>query len=183
MPRHKSKSGKKIIAHKDLQQRALELRRDGRTCQQISDALKLSGPGHAYKLVTKAIAEIPAEDAAEVRRVEVARLDDLYSRAVGKADKKALTEGQKIEALSLALRVSERRSKLLGLDAAAKFAVEAAGGLASRPLPEVLAFYRASGKDPAFWPPAVREYALLAGADGGVAGVANRALTDGGQVG
>jgi hypothetical protein len=180
MPRHKSKSGAKRIAHMDMVMRALELRRDGKTCQQVADELGLSSAGHAHKLITTAIATAPLEAIDEVRKMEVARLENLYDRALQRGER-AKADGHKLEALSLALRISERRSKLLGLDAATKWEIGGAAGLASLPIEKIVAVYVASGRPQKAWPPAVQEFAQRLGAVGEGGAEAGVGLPTGGK--
>jgi hypothetical protein len=61
------------------------------------------------------------------------------------------------------LRISERRSKLLGLDAATKWEIGGAAGLASQPIEKIIAVYVASGRPQKAWPPAVLEFARRQG--------------------
>jgi hypothetical protein len=60
-------------------QHVLELRRAGRTYQQIADIVGLAKPERAQALVSKAIKRILRETAEEVRGIELSRLDVLIN--------------------------------------------------------------------------------------------------------
>jgi hypothetical protein len=90
----------------------------GHTFQQIADRLGVS-LGAAYKMVSLELEKLndqSAESARELRVLEANRLDALHAAhwpaAVG-------ADGQPpdLRAAALVLRISERRSQLLGLDA------------------------------------------------------------------
>lgn len=104
----------------ERQRRALELRRDGATFGAIAAKLGFSDRGTARKAVCSALAEITSEPAAEVKKLELERLDAIYARAVGFAGDDALEPRDRIAALRVQLLTSERRSRLEGLDAPVK---------------------------------------------------------------
>ena len=92
--------------------RVFELRREGRTYRYIADALDVS-VSTAHDLMQEALtARIPA--AAETERVlEIERLDRMLA-----ALEDRLAHGVKPETIvPVMLRVSERRARLMGLDA------------------------------------------------------------------
>ena len=111
---------------------ALTLRSRGMTYQQIADHLGIS-KGSAHEAVQKGLAEIVAEPAAAVRELELVRLDTLYQAATGVLEREHVTvsngrvvtlegeplpdDGPVLQAVDRLLRISERRAKLLGLDA------------------------------------------------------------------
>jgi hypothetical protein len=104
-------SGIKVSAA-DKKLRALELRKECCTYQDIADQLGCSR-GNAYKLVAKALAELTEKvrsSADDLRELENMRLDSLWSKAYDRAQ-----EGD-LSAINTCLRISERRSKLNGLD-------------------------------------------------------------------
>ena len=59
------------------------------------------------------------EEAAQVRDLELQRLDDLYLIAY-----RTIISGNSLAGIDRCLRIMERRAKLLGLDAAAKVDVQ-----------------------------------------------------------
>lgn len=104
---------------------ALEARIAGATFREIAKAIGMS-VGRAHELVMQALAEQKAvcvELAAQVREVEVARLDAMHAELWDQ-------RGDPRTADTL-LRIAERRSKLLGLDEPAQFRL---GGVAGAPV-------------------------------------------------
>ncbi len=93
--RVRGKSGK-FIAQLDTAERdaeAARLRVRGQTYQQIADALGYTSEGTAHTAVQRAMKAKPAEVADDVRALEVARLDDLYARALVVAEREHLAHG------------------------------------------------------------------------------------------
>ena len=95
--------------------RALELRSMGWTFRAIAEATGVDVKT-AFRDVADALAdhrESYAETAADVRTVELARLDRLWRRA-----EEMLADGDAdgAKAISAAIRIMERRARLLGLD-------------------------------------------------------------------
>ncbi|MBK5937161.1 helix-turn-helix domain-containing protein [Halorhodospira halophila] len=103
-------------AHRKAQ--ALELRQSGMTYAAIGGELGISN-AQAYRLVSAALREIreqAREEAEQLRDLEAARLDQLQHALWDKA------LGGDLRAIDRLLRISERRAKLLGLDAPARIA-------------------------------------------------------------
>ena len=101
---------------------ALELRKAGATYQAIAEQLGYAHGKSAYKAVASALRATLREPAAGVRELEVARLDSALLavwRRVQAGDDKAIDR---------LLRISERRAKLLGLDAAIRKELSGPGG-------------------------------------------------------
>ncbi|HUU02182.1 MAG TPA: hypothetical protein VM425_12125 [Myxococcota bacterium] len=115
----RSPTSRTAIASAEKQAQALELRRDGHTLQQIADALGFAGPSGAADCVQRALRATVAEPAEELRILELARLDSYLA-----ALQKKIGTGEP-RAIEVALRVSTRRAKLLGLDAPTQMRVEA----------------------------------------------------------
>ena len=90
--------------------RALDLRRGGASYRAIAATLGVS-LRQAELDVKDALREITREPAQDVLILELGRLDDLYMIAYTEARK-----NRDMRAINAAVRVSERRSKLLGLD-------------------------------------------------------------------
>ena len=108
----------------DRRLQALELRKEGLAFSAIGDRLGISKEA-AWKLVENALIdyrESVKETADVVRELELMRLDEL-TEAVRKL---ALT-GEPAQ-VAVYLKTMERRSKLLGLDAAAKTELTGANG-------------------------------------------------------
>lgn len=115
MPTHKP-DRRVAIAMKA--RKALELRKEGKSFEQIAKALRYRDGSGAYKAVTRALAATLQEPAAELRRLELERCDSMHSALWAK-----VLEGDP-EAVRACLRIMIRRSQLLGLDAPAKSRVE-----------------------------------------------------------
>ncbi len=95
----------------ERQKKALEMRRDRYTFEQIAAKLGYSDRGGAWHDVQNGMKEIIREPAEMVRDQELAQLDEMYAGlrpGIMIGDTKAITAG---------LKIQERRSKLLGLDA------------------------------------------------------------------
>lgn len=92
---------------------ALGLRRAGASYEQIGAQLGITRSA-ARKVVTKAIARIPRDDAEQVLQLELDRLDALLRGLWPQAVK---GHGGAVDRV---LRVMERRARLLGLDAPTK---------------------------------------------------------------
>lgn len=103
--------------------KALDLRADGLTFNEIGAQLKITGSG-ARKLVERALERLREENAEgrkHLRDIETRRLDRML-RALGPA----LREGEP-EACKIALKIQERRAKLYGLDEPEKAEVKFEG--------------------------------------------------------
>lgn len=112
----KSKTGAGKLTTAEVRERVLQLRLSGASYREIGAVVGVNA-STAYRHVRKAIAAIEkrcAEQAAEIRRLELERLDALqmalWPRALN-GDEKATRQ---------VLRVMERRAALLGLDEAAE---------------------------------------------------------------
>lgn len=90
--------------------RCLELRLQGRNLEQIGAAVGLDKSNVSRRIKT-ALADIPREEASELRGVENERLNVMQDAIWAR-----VREGD-YAAVDRALRISERRSKLNGLDA------------------------------------------------------------------
>ncbi|AGB48945.1 hypothetical protein Metho_0690 [Methanomethylovorans hollandica DSM 15978] len=102
---------------------ALELRRDGHTLQEIADRLECSR-SYVYKLISSSLIELSKQShqaVVELRELESMRLDALWEQAYTKAMNGDLA------AINTCVRISERRSKLWGLDGVQK--LEHSGGV------------------------------------------------------
>ncbi len=103
---------------------ALRLRAAGKSYAEIARALGVN-ESTAWRLVKKEFDRLNAatrETAHEVRRLELDRLDGLHE-ALWPSAKSGNTQ-----AIFAALKVMERRAKLLGLDAPTKVGLEGANG-------------------------------------------------------
>lgn len=119
---------------------AAELRANGATYQQIADQLGYTDRSNARHGVQRALADTIREPADEVRQIQLAQLDRLTREALKVLERTHVTvsqgrvikddEGKPLEddapvlnAIDRLLKIAERRSKLLGLDAPSKVEV------------------------------------------------------------
>lgn len=99
---------------KEKQAQALELRKAGLTYPQIAERLGYNSKEAAYQAVKAALKRLATEtanSAGELRTLENERLDTLHQVAWAQA-----TENYDLAAVDRAVRISERRAKLYGLD-------------------------------------------------------------------
>lgn len=101
----------------ERERRVLELRRAGVTFDVIAEQLDYADRSGAYRAFKRALARTLQQPAREVRDLEVDRLDKLMVAVW----KKAL--GGDLQAVDRVIRISERRARLLGLDAPQKVQV------------------------------------------------------------
>ena len=113
--------------------RAVELRKAGHSFFEIAQALGYQTKGAAWRAVRRALQRWGAENVQELRQLEIARLDTITrklwpkilgqkARAGGVDDDGNIVEPREeippdMDAMRLYLQVSQRRSRLLGLDA------------------------------------------------------------------
>src|SRR5262249_5396385 len=96
------------------QTEALRLRQAGNTFAQIAEMLGYSDPSGARNAVMAALRENVTEPNAEMRALELARLDALHAALWSEALAGDLPTVDRI------LKLMERRAKILGLDASPK---------------------------------------------------------------
>jgi hypothetical protein len=128
---------------------AAGLRSQGRTFQQIADALGYCDKGAAWRGVRRARRDAVIEPVTKLIEAESAELDELYARALEILDRHHITvqqgrvvtmldrdtgqevpvpdDGPKLQALQVALKIRESFRKLRGLDAEKK--VNISGGV------------------------------------------------------
>jgi hypothetical protein len=104
------KTGRTIEAY-EKDRRALELRKEGLTYEEISEQLGYSTPSASYKAVMRRLRDMDRPAVSMLRELEVQRLDAMLYAVWND-----VLQGD-AGAVSTALKISERRSRLLGLDA------------------------------------------------------------------
>ncbi|MEM0953315.1 MAG: hypothetical protein AAGI24_04165 [Pseudomonadota bacterium] len=108
----------RAAAAADRRLQALEMRKMGMTYDAIAKQLEIT-PSAAHKAVRKALEQVQRlsdETAEELRAIELERLNRMQTGLWQKA-----TSGS-AQAVDKVLKIMERRSKLLGLDAPTKIA-------------------------------------------------------------
>jgi predicted transcriptional regulator len=111
-----AKSSVRRIRTTEKTLKALELRKRGMNYTQIGEKLGCARSTACRYVLSELenLADKCREEAAQVRDLELQRLDALYLVAY------AEVEGGNVPAIDRCLRIMERRAKLLGLDAAEK---------------------------------------------------------------
>jgi hypothetical protein len=111
-------NAQKVLDTVERKLKAFELRKAGKTYDEIARELGYSNRGAAQKAVMGTMRKLLSEPAEEVRKMELARLDtmfaDLWNARARTNDKGDPTTVDRL------LRIMERRAKLLGLDAPTK---------------------------------------------------------------
>ena len=108
-----SKTSKRMLLAIDKRVQALALRKAGVGFERIGQQLGCA-TSTAYQSVMKAIQDILQEPAEEVLKLELERLDSMLLGLWERA------RNGDYQAVATALKVEERRAKLLGLDAPEK---------------------------------------------------------------
>jgi hypothetical protein len=104
-------SGRRLTAT-EKQAEALRLRKQGKSFDEIATLLGYSSKSGAHKAVLSALQKTLSEPAEELRTLECARLDAALAAIWPQV------ESGDIDAIYAMLKVSKRRSELLGLDGA-----------------------------------------------------------------
>lgn len=110
--RHRTESltSPRRIAAVEKQRQALELRKGGATYAAIAQTMGLRSPQHAHYSISTALKRTLQEPAAQVRALEIERLDTLFLVLW------PMVQVGNLKAIDRMLRVMERRAALLGLD-------------------------------------------------------------------
>lgn len=120
----RSKTGPGALRTQDNEARAVAMRRRGSTYEAIGRALDITRQS-AHELVKRAMQRAAGElreEASEALALELARLDAMQRVAW------RIARTGDLQAIDRVLRISERRAKLLGLDAATRLALTGTDG-------------------------------------------------------
>ena len=120
--RRESKTSPRRLAAAERHQKALNMRRDGHTYEEIKTKLGYASPSGAEKAVKAALQSVIREPAEEVRAMELARLDRMLLKLRARINK-----GDHL-AINSALKIQDRRARLLGLDAPVRQEISGADG-------------------------------------------------------
>jgi len=122
MSQPESATSVRRLTAREREKRAVELRKEGYTYQEIADELGYKSPASSRSALLRAMERmLPIEEAEEVRAIEAARLDAMTQRLWAKFKQKGKVNLGIIDRL---LRVMERRARLLGIDAPVRAAIE-----------------------------------------------------------
>lgn len=120
MARRDNTTSSRVVRARERESQAVQLRIAGVSYEAIAQRLGMT-PAGAYKAVKRALRRViekTTEDAEELRRLEIGRLDRLllavWPLATGRQPGAA---GPDLGAVDRALRIIERRCELLGLNA------------------------------------------------------------------
>ena len=136
-----AKTSPRRVKGRERQIKALELRKAGATYAQIAQQLGYSEAG-ALRAVTASLTRMALEPTEAVRKLELARLDQMWMLALQRAK-----EGN-LQALTVMCQIMDRRARYLGLDAPTKISFDLVGEcrrIAEEfgvPVAEVLAEYK-----------------------------------------
>jgi len=137
----------------------LALRRAGMPYDRIGEAIGISKQA-AHKAVTKALREITsksAETAAEIRELELMRLDAMLTGLWPQASRGNLG------AIDRALRIAERRAKITGIDAPTKVAPTTTDGDDLAPVSRGIFVVPPEAESVDAWLESVRKFKASAG--------------------
>ena len=105
-----SKSSPEWIAVTEKQAKALEMRKAGATFLEIAEELEYASPSGAFEAVKSALDKTLREPANSLRELELERLDTMWATVW-----ENVLSGD-LDSMSMALKIAERRARLLGLD-------------------------------------------------------------------
>ena len=114
----KSKADAQIIDDLEKAERIIELRRTGATWELIAKATGYANASGAYKAYQRITENMVAPKLEEYRNMEIDLLDRLQLSVFDRAKQGDL------RAISTVLSISDRRSRILGLDAPTKIQAE-----------------------------------------------------------
>ena len=113
------KHSKRRLTAKQRQARALELRLEGNTYEQIASTLSYRSASGAFKAVDAGLRLTLEPAATELRALEAVRIDGIWQR-LWQQFTNAVDVADVVKLATALVRTSERRSRLLGLDAPQK---------------------------------------------------------------
>lgn len=121
MPRKNNNTRPENIESRERAARAIELRKEGKTYDEIAAEVGYKSKQSAYDAVKRSMREIIREPAEELLELELARLDSMFGIHYLNA------RAGDVQALAACMKLMERRAKLLGLDAPAETKTELFG--------------------------------------------------------
>lgn len=109
--RPRSKMNPKHVELVERKAQALDLVKLGYNTTEVARHLGLKSRQHAHQIITKALQETIHQPAEDARKVCIQRLDLWLQKLASK-----ILKGD-VKAITTALKIEERRARLLGLDA------------------------------------------------------------------
>jgi hypothetical protein len=144
MSRHQRMTAK-IVAMTEIEADVLRLRKAGLTFEQIAahSRGKIKTKSAAWKACERALVKLIQEPAEDLRKIELARLDEVMVSIW------PLCMAKDLSAIDRFLKIQERRSRLLGLDIPVKQEHELTGpgGVPLQLAPAVVVYLPANGRD------------------------------------
>jgi DNA-binding transcriptional MerR regulator len=122
MARKTGKTTPEAIASHDKKLKAVRMREDGFSLEEIADALGWNSPQAAHKAIKSVLDKAEIESATNYKILQVRRIEKLLATTGEKAAK------GNIRAAAVYVRLSKRLSEITGCDAPAKFAHEGQDG-------------------------------------------------------
>lgn len=133
MPSNGKKTSPETIENAERKAKAVELRKEGRTFEEIAQECGYNSRQAAYEAVKSCIDAIIEEPARDLLKLDLERLDKMFGIHYLNA------QAGDVMALNGCLRIMERRARLLGLDAPVKQEVKnettVTGGVLRVPMP------------------------------------------------
>jgi DNA-binding transcriptional MerR regulator len=162
---HARKTGKRIVLAAERDAKALQLRIEGYSLEQIKDALDYGSISEVSTIISKRLRERltpPTEELRELERSRADHTESLAHRYMQKFDDEGrLSAADAAALIRIASTSQERRAKLLGLDAPQK--IEQSGSITaygSAGMIQAIQLIVQSGGE---LPPAAREFLETAG--------------------
>lgn len=149
MARNKNQSSPQTIEAKERAAKALQFRKEGLTFDEIAEQVGYKSKQSAHDAVMRAIKEIIREPVNELVTLDLERLDVLWQIQYLNA------QAGDVQALNACMKIMERKSKLLGLDAPEKKELTGKDGVDLIPSSGVLVV--PSAMDAESWEKAVAE--------------------------
>ena len=103
----------------DRERRAVEMRTRGMTYREIGESLGVN-PASAHRMVSRALARVPAEAVNDLRALNLLRLEELWRRLGGILEDAADDPDRQLRTIDRMLAVMIREASLMGLDAPPK---------------------------------------------------------------
>jgi AraC-like DNA-binding protein len=116
------RSQEQQITAVERQRQALNARKAGKSYQEIAREVGYKSASGAHAAVRLALKKTLQEPADELRKLEIARLDAMLEAVWPQVEK---GDARSVE---VALKIEERRARLLGLDAPSEVDVTSGGG-------------------------------------------------------